>query len=411
MINLLFALNLLLSPQPGGQILMKPEIITWGDKSSPNEVMTSATPISDYGQVTSNGHIILATHDELFDYRVDGSFVRSIRMQEDQKIRAHVFDSDRHLYMVNYFDNNADPSQTNSFFKFYRANGTEVKQDPIQFVINNEVMVVNQMQYLGEDLFLFNVWAKSFNQLGSPRTMVIAKRSVSKQGFQLEAVGTPFDDQYGRKRQFQDNFVDRWAVFFNHGGQKLCVVAHTMVPELQFYQVKNEYSKAEDRFHYSFQKDAPTQPVTLPNWQDHREYPMDLKERSQKKGLSWDRSQLLRAWFFHFSRLRGLYKISADEMVLGYVTPNPMHPFYAHLEGSPQQDNASTTHVLNLLPLRLNQSESGLHAKQLSQPISVEGGIFLGTYKQSAFVLSEQEVKTYADAPPNFSYTLHKINF
>jgi len=399
-----------MSPQPGGELALKAEIVNWSEKKSPSEVMTTAIPLSDMGQVTDHGHIILSNRDEIFDYTVRGEFVKSIKMPGNQKIRTQIYDTDRHLYTINFWDTDLIQGEVNSFFKFFRANGTAIEQADTQFLVNGEPMVVNQMQYLGEDLFLFNIWGRSFNQEPSPRTLILAKRNFQDGHYHFSPLGERFDNQAGQKRQFQDNFVERWAVFLKNRGSSYCVIAHTMLPELQVYEIEHTSSKTGSPLDVQFEMNSPPLNLNLPNWENQKLYLLDIKRQAEKRGTILPQADLMRAWYYHFSRLKGLYALNDRQVVLGYISPNAFHRFFDDSESQTDESLGATTHLLHLVPFNVEPNDSSIAFLPSAEPMVIEGGILLGTYKQNTYVLREEDLSS-KNLEPNFVYTLHKISF
>jgi len=384
------------------------------DAIAPSEIDIQFQPppvgsILETGQVTDNGNILLASRKALYSYNQFGSLQLKIDVvpesMEEEYIRCQVFDSERGIYTVNLFNFYPERSDKNCYFRFYRANGTLVSEDPVEFYLDGEPAIVRQMTYLGDDLYLFNVWNPEFNNQTAPKTMVLARRVLSQTGFDLVQVGEPFAEQVGRMRQFEDNFTDRWAVFTQQGDMEFCIIAHSMLAELHVYQVANLPNKSGFNEMFQIDEFSDAQELRLENWKAERNYPLDIKreaERSKRKMAGPD--DLRRAWYYHFSRVNGLYAMGKSQLLLSYTSPNPEHRFYMD---PPKQTSSPYEKELYLKVFSMSPSGDTLtlDAKSFGGPFP--GGTLLGVKENTAFVLIETVGDTAKDAP---SYHFKRVD-
>lgn len=385
------------------------------DAIAPSEIDIQFQPppvgsILETGQVTDNGNILLASRKALYSYNQFGSLQLKIDVvpesMEEEYIRCQVFDSERGIYTVNLFNFYPERSDKNCYFRFYRANGTLVSEDPVEFYLDGEQAIVRQMTYLGDDLFLFNVWNPEFNNQTAPKTMVLARRVLSQTGFDLVQVGEPFAEQVGRMRQFEDNFTDRWAVFTQQGGMEFCIIAHSMLPELHVYQVANLPNKSGFNEMFQIDEFSDAQELRLENWKAERNYPLDIKreaERSKRKMAGPD--DLRRAWYYHFSRVNGLYAMGNSRLLLSYISPNPDHRFYKNPQA--KQLTSQYEKELYLQVYSMSAATEGLTLQPEGFAGPFPGGTLLGVLGNSAFILVETVGDSAKDAS---SYHMKRVD-
>ena len=388
-----------------------PDQVFW--KFPPQEMLPGSdtsleTYLNDYGQVTLDGRILLANRQRILDYGLNGEFRQAVNVEPPKRILCQTYDADLDQYVVStMLEANGEKA---FFLDFYDADGRLANTSPVAFKYQGVTRSIVQLRYLGQNRFLVNFWSEKMGhqtQNVHPATLVIAERVGTLTEPVLEPLGDAFDAQWGSRQVLKNNFKDRWAVFSEDGST--CMVAHTIARDLQVYTAKTiDGKRADDSFDYTFTKRNPK--LDLDFWQSEVPYPSEMREQAKQQKLGLSGFENVQRWNYFPSRIRGMYPLEKGLVVLGYTSPNPRHRFYRDNQLWPEEHlelkNSTSPYLLTLRTMVLEGNATNKPPELTPDEIVIPGGILLGTYQDSAFVLVETQV-----AEKSFEYELHRIDY
>lgn len=392
------------------------QAIPWQEGLSPMDIFGEGTPlfILEGGQVTEDGKIIFCTRNGLLVYDTDGNFLFQIECESDLEIKSQYFDVATGLFMVNY-SRYSDPD-AGSYLRFYYEDGspyTIPTEDgsavpyELMFELDGQRMVIEQMTAIEQNLFLFTAWSKVLVEKNEPENLVFLTRSFENGKIVFKKAGEFFDRQTSKKRQFDNNFSSRWAALQKTKAGEFLVVAHEMTESLttSSFDSASAFSMPDQ----VFLKEEPAfgSELSLPFWEPTRWYDYDIRKRLEGRTKTEPSPmEVTRAWFYHFSRISGMYALSDQEMVLGYISPNPNHPYYRDFEMyvAPKKPMAPFTLHLGTLTTK-NQ----VKPKWSGSLGSVPGGMLLGVHQGKAYVLTEKSFPN-PDGSHMRTYDLMKLD-
>jgi len=349
------------------------------------------------GQVTPDGRILLSNRYKVLDYNINGELNRVIDVGPPKLIRAQTFDHVARIYAISIWDPDATDGRPLSYVSFYHSDGSLHDQQAKAFQLDGKDVEVVQIRYLEGDEYLVNVWAADFAKLAAPKTLVRARLVKEDGAYNLQAISNAFDPQWGTRRRLDNNFTERWAAFLPEA--KMCVVAHSMDLELGVYAYQDSIAGKTNRT-YSFDTIERALDLDLNFWQDHAQRPKKLIKQAQKAGLQLDADETRTRWRFHFSRISGLSRLENGLLIMGYTSPNPSHRFYRDQTNLPTEQlvtksGGDAPYVLTLKGLTL-APDNPSSLKLVAGGEQLSGGIYLGTYGNSAYCLMEQPMDAKA---------------
>jgi hypothetical protein len=281
--------------------------------------------IANYAHFRWNGYRLL-----VLNLREDNEPTRL----EDVVTRIHIYDLD---LLKDQFDG-------------FLGYGLDSRKEDPRSAYFRQILSIGNRQYV-------NLWDHSF--VGKDRVPILNEVVLEQVdgGFEFRLVGKPFHEMRRAFNPFGDNMKRRFIAPDPAGGA--IVVSHQLQEDLWVYgETAQKRQMVTDLRRLKLDEFVP--PYAYPG-------PRPSEE-----------------WITSFSQTTGLYAVGGD-LLIGYLSPNPEHPYYAAEFGKKEVPDAPR-HVLHL-QLLVNGK------RKAPSEIALPGGFLMGIDEQkTAFVF--QQTKT-----------------